>query len=463
MASKKTSSDVPPLWPRPIEVIGGTGEFESGKTTFGVTICPGPETLVYDFEKSSKPYEDDLGFVRVDVPDEMGARPGKSYKPIDTFQWWLAHVQSIKPGTYRVIMADPASDIESGIVDYVNANPREFNKTAAQYTKMQALMWGDMKAYWKRILADIASRCETFYFTTHQQSVWKNDRPSKERKAKGKETLFEMASLYLKFQRNKDKDIVPSAIVLKSRLSKMVHNPTTGHTAITPLMPPRLPIATPFAIRQYMLNPPDFAHLKPEEQIGTEQLTEDERLQLKANIAEAERDTALAQTETRRRSAVSRPKKEVTESTEETTEPTEEDVTDASEESDATEESEESTEDVQEAGADDTEPAKSHGEQVEELHREALASSRSQYADPAGDITPGQLKILKHTIDRFIKAGYKKEAVLNGIKKRNPKATKPEDLTQGQANDLDAAIKMILDGPHAEEESEVEPVATDKS
>ena len=41
-------SDRKPLWPKSIEVIGGTGEYESGKTTFGLTICPGPETLYYN-------------------------------------------------------------------------------------------------------------------------------------------------------------------------------------------------------------------------------------------------------------------------------------------------------------------------------------------------------------------------------------------------------------------------------
>ena len=72
-------SDRKPLWPKSIEVIGGTGEYESGKTTFGLTICPGPETLYYDFEKSGASYEAELGFTRVDVPAEMQRRFPKGY------------------------------------------------------------------------------------------------------------------------------------------------------------------------------------------------------------------------------------------------------------------------------------------------------------------------------------------------------------------------------------------------
>jgi hypothetical protein len=51
------SEERKPLWPKAIEVVGGTGEYESGKTTFGLTICPGEETL-YSHRRSCRDAEE---------------------------------------------------------------------------------------------------------------------------------------------------------------------------------------------------------------------------------------------------------------------------------------------------------------------------------------------------------------------------------------------------------------------
>jgi hypothetical protein len=440
------SENKKPLWPKTIEVIGCTGEYESGKSTFSVTISPGPDTLVYDFEKSTGSYEADLRFIRVDVPNEMQKRFPNGYKPIDVFKWWLGHVHSIPAGQYRVIVADPASDIEQGLADYVLANPREFGKTPAQYMKMAALMWGDMKAKWKQILADIAARCETFCFTTHQQAVWKGDKPSKERKAKGKETLFEMASLYLKFERKKDKDAVPSAIVLKSRLSKIiVADDEDGTVTSIPLLPPRLPKATPAAVRRYMQNPPDYTALKPEELVGETTLSEDEKLLLRAQIADAERDTALAENEREERQGrlgrVSN--SPVVSSTPQSSPPAQ-------------------APDEPEAEAEpkpETEPEQENAEEAVAITGETIQQivdtppSQPQYADPAAPVGKGQLGALRNAIARYLKKWpEKQEAIAKGIKKRNPKAQSEADLTNGQAEDMEASLLRILNGPHENQE-----------
>lgn len=282
-----------PLWPQPIEVLGLTGEFASGKTLFGLTIAPGQSTLVYDMEKSSATYQS-LGFERVDVPTEMLRSYPNGYKPIDTFNWWLAHVKSIPAGKYRVIMLDPVSEVESGLADYVKANPSKFGRTAAQYVKMSGLMWGDCKDLWKSILADLASRCETFAFTSHMTNIWRDDKPTGKRKAKGKETLMELATLYLNMERKAngkgELPAKPAAVVLKSRLSTIKFDPGTGDTTIVPTLPPRLPIATPFTIRQYMAAPPDYSKLTPEECAPEATLTDDERAELAYATAAANRD-----------------------------------------------------------------------------------------------------------------------------------------------------------------------------
>lgn len=280
-----------PLWPNDtrIEVIGLTGDYASGKTLFGLTIAPGKDTLVYDTEKSAGTYQS-LGFDRVDLPAALlGKFKGSAYKPIDLFEFWLASVRSIEPGRYRVIMLDTVSEVENGLVDWVREHPKEFGYSASQFS-MGGFLWGAVKDYWKAILADIAARCETFVFASHLRTVWKGGSPTGQKAAKGKDTLMELASLYLHMERKKDAKgnipAVPSATVLKSRLSATAI--VDGKVVIRPYLPPRLPEATPDAIRAYIVAPPDYSHLKKSELAPEEQMTEDERLQLKAATAQAE-------------------------------------------------------------------------------------------------------------------------------------------------------------------------------
>lgn len=289
------SQGKPPLWPKgkSIEVIGLTGDFATGKTIFAVSICPGVDTLVYDVEKSSGAYQS-LGFDRIDVPAEMVKAFPNGYQPVDLFNWWWANIKAIPPGKYRVIVLDPVSEIESGIVDYVRRNPEKFGYTAKQFTLAAGLMWGAVKDFWKSILADLAARCETFVFTSHLRNVWKGGAPTGKKAPKGKETLMELASLYLHMERKPDaKGIVPevpSATVIKHRLSDHIIDEATGEIKWVDLLPPRLPIATPAAIRQYILNPPDYGKLKPAERVVEEKVTEQEMAEMKLATAEAERD-----------------------------------------------------------------------------------------------------------------------------------------------------------------------------
>lgn len=470
------SEEIKPLWPVPIEVFGITGEHETGKTTFAVTACPGEETLVYDFEKSSKSYERDLGFVRVDVPDEMQAKYGGKAKPIDVFNWWVAHVRSIPKGQYRVIVVDPASDIEQGLADYVAKNPALFGRTMGQYAKMSGLMWGDMKALWKTILADIAARCETFFFVVHMSTVYKGDKPSKERKAKGKVTLFELASVYLRMERNKDKSVKPSAVVLKTRLSKMVVNHETGEVDVKPILPPRIPIATPHSIRQYCLKPADSDNLKPEEHIGEVNLTDDERLMLRADIAEAERDAEQFKLEreghqekrlggvSTRPAKLSASRSDQDASADSTQVPdddateeaaTEEATTDEASTDEETTAEEAAGESTVEAEGDTADEASSASDEEPVSVKEALVQANasppppSRYASPDAPVGKGQLAMLNNAIARYLtKFPEKQENITKGIKKRNHRATSPADLTNGQAEDMEASLLKILNGPH---------------
>lgn len=290
-----TTKALPPLWPNntpnglKIEIIGVTGEYASGKTLFGLTIDPA-NTLLFDTEKSAGCYEN-LGFTRVDLT-KMANK-----KPIELYQAWTSAVSKIQPGKYRVIALDTVSEIESGLCDWVADNPAQFGHTKAQYDKMEGLYWGDVKEHWKRILSDLASRCETFVFTAHTTNVWSGNKPTGKRKAKGKETLMELATLYLWLERKPDSKGrvpgIPSAEVAKDRLAITTID-ENGEIKVLPILPARLPEATPAAIRKYILNPADRNKPRAGETLLEKNLSADDRLLLETSKAEFERDAAQA-------------------------------------------------------------------------------------------------------------------------------------------------------------------------
>lgn len=286
-----------PLWPQPIPILGLTGEYQSGKTWFGISISPDPRRLrVYDFELSAAPYRA-LGFDYVNVAEVMAQKYPRGAKPVDVWNWWLDDVSGLDVGRYDVILADPVTDLERGLTDWVTANPTFFGHTAGQYQSMSGIMWGDLKDYWKLILSSrVATKCQTFAFVAHLGDEFKGKQHTGRRAPKGKDTLLELATLYLWLARDKNPDgsrpSAPAAEVLKSRLSHLGMGPDGPE--IREALPPRLPVATPKAVRQYLLNPPDYANLKPEERAPERGMTADERLRLEVAKAEAERDAALA-------------------------------------------------------------------------------------------------------------------------------------------------------------------------
>jgi hypothetical protein len=256
------------LWPKPLTLIGGSGKHESGKTLFGLSICPGPQTLVYDFEDSSKPYVDQIGFEMIDVPDLMI----KKYNRIaqeETFCWWRDHILSQPTGKHRVLMVDPISDIEAGLKMWVQKRPQDFGYTSNQFARMEGVLWECVKAYWKSLLLQIANRVETFYFVAHTKREWVGNTPTPNLLPRGKQTLFELSSLYLFFDRTPvdgRKPQKPAANVLKSRVveAKIVN----GELVATAVLPPRLPEATPQAIRHYMLHPGELRQTRQARAVG---------------------------------------------------------------------------------------------------------------------------------------------------------------------------------------------------
>lgn len=279
-----------------IEVIGLTGEFESGKTLFGLTIDP-KRTLCIDAEKSASVYEKSLGFDRIDLINAAREDHGDDYTPLQLYLTFWRIIQEAT-STYSVWLIDPVSEIEEGLAAYVTAHPEEFGYTKAQFARMSGLKWGAVKGLWKRVLAVAAEKCQTLVFTSHLRLEWKGDRPTRNKIPKGKETLMELATLYLWMERSVDdsgrKPLAPSAKVLKSRLSHAQVD-DAGVVSVVPMLPPRLPVATPAAIRAYIETPPNYKKLKKGELTQPEKMAEDERLELEASMLADRRAIAEVQ------------------------------------------------------------------------------------------------------------------------------------------------------------------------
>jgi hypothetical protein len=312
------------LWPNTpsgskfeIEVFGATGGFGAGKTILALSIAPGshpeghefagkPRTLLGDFEKSGGTYGG-TGCHRIDVPGEMQRRftdpaTGKirPYRPIDVFEWFLDLIDHVQPGQFDVIVADPITDLENGLAAYVKKNCTNFGMTPNQATKAGGLFWGAVKDYWKQVLLKLSSRCQTFFFTSHLRSVWQGERPVPGRyEPKGKDTLMELASLYLWLERgagdNGNTQAVPSGIVIKERLAETRLN-EQGQLEVVQFLPPRLPEATADAIREYIARGGvDYAKLRDDEQLVEKPLSEADMLALRESTAIAEREATEGQ------------------------------------------------------------------------------------------------------------------------------------------------------------------------
>lgn len=293
-----------------VPVFGATGPKWSGKTMLAFQLAPGlhttghkfagqSRTQLLDCELSSASYHVP-GVDRVDVHQAIRNTVGqREVKPIDVYEWFIGHINKIPPGRFDVIAVDPATDLESGLLEWVKKNPTMFGATANQFAKMPAIAIAAAKQKWKQVLIDIATRCRTFYFTAHLKAEWKGDRPTGQQVAKGYESLFEVASLYLRLEREKgregEKPKPPSAIVLKDRLSFQELDPETGELDIISILPERLPIATAKAIRDYVKKPVGKRKKGlTADEVAPDPLamTDDERLVLQAEIADRNREAA---------------------------------------------------------------------------------------------------------------------------------------------------------------------------
>lgn len=311
-AASSPNEDYQGLWNgRKIPYIRVSGAVNSGKSLFSLLIDENVKnpaapqtTVVWDLEGSTEPYEDQLNFERRDLLAMVRQRVnGGAYKPIDVYTAWVEDLIALPQGKYKVGIVDPFTDVETGLVEWVRANPGKFGRTSSQYSSASSMfLWPDIKAWSKQLLmSQLRPRFETFVTCHHLKAKWEGQRKTNDTVAEGLDVLEKLASLHIELDRTPPAKgakapRLPRGEVKKQRIIFVGgFGPGGASDELLPVLPPVIPDCTPNKIRWYIDNPADYDNLKPEEQALDHSMTADQRLQMQAGIAEAQRDTAQAQ------------------------------------------------------------------------------------------------------------------------------------------------------------------------
>lgn len=291
-------SESVPIWgDQVIEVLGVTGPIDSGKTLFLLSIAEPERTCIYDCEKSSSNYVS-LGFKRVDLIDLAMKKSKGVYSPLEMYIAFKESISKIKPGEFDVVAVDPASELESGIVDYVKSKYAEYGfKSAESFVRMEGRFWQAVNCELKISIMNLVAKIQTFAFSMHLRSEYVDGKPTKRQTPKGKKVFNELTSLYIELSRpkphpNKPAIRIPRGRVLKSRLCHLRKTPT-GFRKIT-ILPEQLPEATPDAIRAYIASPADWDNPKDGEVYTDPVLSETEKIEAQSRVAENNRLAAEA-------------------------------------------------------------------------------------------------------------------------------------------------------------------------
>ena len=286
-----------------LKFVGVTGPISCGKTLFGLSIDPQcrdfsnpPGTLVIDDEFSTDAYKDVRHFDRKDIGDFVNEKDPMELIWEKIYNFFL----KIPVGKYRVGGFDTLNTPEKGLEAWVKKNP-QFGHTLGQYEKMTAIMQDDMKQVLMQFLTRVvAPRFEVFYWTAHEKVVWEGNSPTNKRRPQGRDTWMKCAHLYLRLNRERPPmkaaaPDLPKAIILKSRTLQI--DDKGGESS---WLPEAMADCTPDKIREYAATPADRKKLKKSEQLTDrvtdgvieEEMSDDERLRIQAQIEENKRATS---------------------------------------------------------------------------------------------------------------------------------------------------------------------------
>lgn len=299
-SDQKSDQSLKPLWEGiDIPIIGVTGPKASGKTLFASTIDP-QHTLMIDCEMSSASYGSIPYKKRVDLFEALKA---KGLDPTPANAWLIVKELVETTEGIRVVCIDPWDFVQQGYVEDIEKHPERFGHTKGQYEKMSGLLWGDVKSSLHMWLGMQARRIGgSIVLINHLGLVWKDGKPTSKEKAKGLDTIYQLASLYIRMDRSPDNNgkvpEAPAGFVTEvlGGKSRLVHTEIKddGTVELKPVLPPRMPVCTPAAIRNYIKSPPDYAKLKKGELAPAELMSSEQKLEIKAQMASDIKDAEVA-------------------------------------------------------------------------------------------------------------------------------------------------------------------------
>lgn len=300
-----------------LSVVFLTGDYESGKTSFVYNIDPTPGAVIaFDMEKGNEANAVQYGAKRIDMVAHMREKYPAGYKPEQLYIEMRDMFRALEAGKHTVAMIDTITPLEDAVHAYVVANPGEFGMTAQQVATSAGMKWGQIKRAWESLIGDIASKVQTLCLIAHLRQKYAGGKPlPNQYEPRGLETVMQLASLALWLKRDPNEMVTvngkqvkaaphypkPSASVLKSRIfHKSDKLDEYGDPLIIPVLPPRLPVATPGAIRRYIneiMNPDALSeHEAPAEFVPGMNESPDDRQQREAELTalKLEEETKVA-------------------------------------------------------------------------------------------------------------------------------------------------------------------------
>jgi hypothetical protein len=320
MAKAKTEVVVPPgrIWPDTprgnplrIDLIGVTGEQDSGKTCFLLGIAPGvhsashsfagkPRTLYLGLERSATTFAG-TGAHKIEVIDLL-AEKGMPPTTENLLNVVESITKQVAPGQYDCLAIDPISDLDSAKTDQITKHPEKFGLTKGMVErsgagfKAEGIVWGKIKDAWKEWMLTIGQKFQCVAYSTHLRDEFKGKVNTGRREPKGKDTIWQVTTLGIWLSRDPSKSATPSGIVYRKDRLADTYVDESGELVVIPLLPPRLDVCTPARLRFYIANPPNYDRLKDSEKVEPEVISEVEMNRIRLATAEAQASAAAQQT-----------------------------------------------------------------------------------------------------------------------------------------------------------------------
>lgn len=250
------------LHPRLGGLVYITGLHGLGKTTLATTAEAPSLTAILDLDLKFEEIAHELGYGWYQGPYDVPGDPF-GYDIAALGKWFSSAIVSIPDGLTTLVI-DNATEIETALGSIVAKNPAKYgvNPANARAGRYGGVNPGIGKL-WQSILSYLKSKgVRVVIVVSHMSQPWVDGKPVPNRfKGKGNKVLQQYSNLSLVMV-NGDNPPLPSAIVLKEQLARRSFDPETGEYTIIRTLPLRLPKATWPAIKNYLDNPPSFAHPK---------------------------------------------------------------------------------------------------------------------------------------------------------------------------------------------------------